>query len=203
MALSVIGAGFGRTGTESLKKALELLGYGPCYHMYEVLPNPAHVALWRAAARGVLPDWDDVFSGYRASVDWPAAFFWRELSAHYPDAKIILSVRDPDSWYASMDRTILRALRRRKDAKTVGQALVAERVFGGQLDDRDQIIETYNKNICDVQAAFGPDRLLTCELGSGWRPLCDFLDCEPPDASYPSGNTTDDFHRKFGTVSKR
>ncbi|MEM9631903.1 MAG: sulfotransferase family protein [Pseudomonadota bacterium] len=203
MALSIIGAGFGRTGTESLKKALEILGFGPCYHMYEVVPHAERVALWRAAAMGDLPDWNEVFSDYRATVDWPAAFFWRELSAHFPEAKIILSVRDADGWYRSMDNTILKALRTGGNPDTVGQRLVAQRVFKGRLDDRDHIIAAYKKNTSDVQAAFDPNRLLTYELGSGWKPLCDFLGCEIPDDPYPRSNNADDFHRKFETVSKR
>ncbi len=92
MALSVIGAGFGRTGTESMKLALEALGMGPCHHMKEVLGNPEQVALWRSAAGGALPDWDEAFAGYDCAVDWPAAYFWRELSAYYPDAKIVLAM---------------------------------------------------------------------------------------------------------------
>src|ERR1700712_5108190 len=99
MALKVIGSGFGRTGTLSLKLALEQLGLGPCYHMVEVVKAPAAAADWEAAADGQPVDWDRVFQGYRATVDWPAATFWRELAHAYPEAKVILSLRDPESWY--------------------------------------------------------------------------------------------------------
>lgn len=199
MALSVIGAGFGRTGTKSLKKALEILGFGPCYHMYEVLPHQERVDIWRAAAQGDLPDWDKTFAGYRSTVDWPAAFFWRELSNHFPDAKIILSTRDVDSWYKSMDKTILEVLRTSTDAKSIGSKLIAEGVFGGNIDDREHMIEAYKDNIAKVQAAFTDKRLLTYQLGSGWEPLCAFLNCPIPDEPYPHSNKSDDFK---GSVDK-
>ncbi|MCL6282220.1 sulfotransferase family protein [Ruegeria sp. 2012CJ41-6] len=203
MTLSVIGAGFGRTGTESLKRALEILGHGPCYHMYEVLPHPERVALWRGIAQGDQPDWDDVFSGYRATVDWPAAFYWRALSAHFTAAKIILSVRDAKSWYKSMDSTILEILRNSEDAESIGAKLIAQQVFQGRLHDREHIIAVYERNIADVQAAFGPDRLLTYELGSGWEPLCRFLDCPVPDEPYPSGNSSEEFHGKVAATTDK
>ncbi len=95
MTLSVIGLGFGRTGTESLKKALEILGCGPCYHMFEVLPHQDRVDEWVSLVQGKTPDWDKTFAGYHASADWPGAFFWRELATHYADAKFVLTTRDP------------------------------------------------------------------------------------------------------------
>src|SRR5215212_7838314 len=107
MSLEVIGAGFGRTGTMSLKVALEQLGYGPCYHMVELFEHPDHVERWEAAVRGEEPvDWEEVFAGYRATVDWPGAAFYKELSERYPEAKVILTVRDPDRWYESARNTI-------------------------------------------------------------------------------------------------
>jgi hypothetical protein len=194
MSLAVIGAGFGRTGTESMKLALEILGLGPCHHMKEVLSDPAKVALWRAAARGDLPDWDEAFAGYRSTVDWPSAYFWRELAAYYPDARILLTVRSADSWYESMDRTILQVLRASTDPDSIGARLIAEKVFGGRFDDRAHAIAVYQKNIADVQAAFPPERLLTYELGSGWEPLCRFLGKPVPDVRYPQSNTAEQFH---------
>jgi hypothetical protein len=145
MALEVIGAGFGRTGTESMKQALEILGLGPCHHMKEVMSNPAQLALWRAAARGELPDWDEAFAGYCSAVDWPSAYFWREVSAHYPEAKVLLTVRSAESWYESMDRTILAVLRVSTDRNSIGLRLIARRVFGGRLDDRAHAIAVYER----------------------------------------------------------
>lgn len=106
MALEVIGAGFGRTGTNSLKLALERLGFGPCHHMFEVRDNPEQLPAWQAVARGKGADWDAMFKGYRAQVDWPGAAYWKQLSDHYPDAEVILSVRDPDVWFDTVQSTI-------------------------------------------------------------------------------------------------
>ncbi len=106
MPLKIIGPGFGRTGTNSLKLALEHLGFGPCHHMFEVRDNPELLADWEAAARGEPVDWDKVFRGYRSQVDWPGARYWRELAQHFPEAKVILSVRDPDAWFDSVQATI-------------------------------------------------------------------------------------------------
>ena len=107
MPLEVIGPGFGRTGTNSLKIALEQLGFGPCHHMFEVRDNPERLADWEKAARGEKVDWDHVFRGYRSQVDWPGARYWRELVRHYPTAKVVLSVRDPDEWFDSVQATIV------------------------------------------------------------------------------------------------
>ena len=166
MALEIIGAGFGRTGTESMKRALERLGYGPCYHRYEVIPDKQRYETWQGIYDGtVTPDWDVVFDGFKATVDWPAARYWRELAAHFPQAKILLTYRDPESWYASMEKTILTFLR--DPEKTDGMAPRLHRaVFGGNVQDKDHIIAVYERNISEVQKAIGPDRLLSYELGA-------------------------------------
>ena len=106
MSLQVIGAGFGRTGTRSLQTALQLLDFDACYHMLEVMPQgPAGIQLWEQAIRGE-PDWDTIFSGYKATVDFPGCTFWKELAEYYPDARVLLSVRDPESWFQSTQETI-------------------------------------------------------------------------------------------------
>ena len=107
MALRIIGAGFGRTGTSSMKIALEHLGFGPCHHMFEVRDNPQLLPHWEKVADGQPQDWDEAFAGYRSQIDWPGARVWRELAGHYPDAKVILTVRDPDEWYDSMSATVI------------------------------------------------------------------------------------------------
>jgi len=201
VALAVIGAGFGRTGTESMNLALEILGFGPCHHMKEVLGNPAQIELWRAAARGELPDWEEAFAGYRSAIDWPSAYFWRELSAYYPDAKILLTVRSAESWYESIDRTILPVLRTSTDPDSIGVRLIADRVFGGRLDDRAHLIAVYKKSIAEVQAAFPAERLLTYRLGDGWEPLCRFLGKPVPDIPYPQSNSSEEFRAAFTATS--
>jgi len=201
MALEVIGAGFGRTGTESMKLALEALGLGPCHHMKEVLPRPEQVALWRSAARGATPDWEQAFAGYKSALDWPSAYFWRELSACYPEAKILLTLRSSESWYASMERTILKTIRSSSDPASIGVRMIGQGVFGGRLDDRDHAIAIYERNTAEVQAAFPPDRLLTYSLGDGWAPLCAFLGKPVPDAPFPHSNTSEDFEAMMSRMS--
>lgn len=203
MGLKVIGAGFGRTGTESMKQALEMIGMGPCYHMYEVLPHKDRVTLWRGVAAGNTPDWDAVFDGFHSTVDWPAAAYWRDLVAHFPDAKVLLTVRDPDSWYASMEKTILKIVRSSVDEETLGIRLIRDLVFEGNVEDRDHVISIYERNIADVQAHVPSDRLLTYELASGWGPLCAFLDCDVPEEPYPSGNEETEFHVRLKTYEAK
>lgn len=198
MALKIIGAGFGRTGTESMKRALERLGFGPCYHMYEVYPDPARYQMWKDIYDGrVAPDFDAIFEGFQATVDWPACMYWRDLADHFPEAKILLTTRSAESWYASMDKTILPAFRDPKHADTVG-ARIATHVFGDRVapEDRAHVIDVYNRHNAEVQAAFGPERLLVYELGSGWGPLCDFLGVAVPEEDYPRGNDAEAFHAR-------
>ncbi|WP_313950084.1 sulfotransferase family protein, partial [Frankia casuarinae] len=108
--INIIGAGFGRTGTLSLKLALEQLGYGPCHHMDEVLAHRETIAAWTSAAEGAPVDWDSLYGQYRSTVDWPGARFWRELADHYPSARVILTVRDPEKWYDSARSTLFQAI---------------------------------------------------------------------------------------------
>jgi hypothetical protein len=212
MALSVIGAGFGRTGTESMKMALEILGLGPCHHMKEVIADPEKIRLWRSIARGIHapatvstvdePRWEQAFAGYSAAVDWPSAYFWRELSEYYPRAKILLTVRSPESWHASMEKTIFKTLKESTDRASIGIRLIAEGVFGGRIHDRNHAISIYEKNIEEVQAAFDGDRLLTYRLGDGWEPLCRFLGKPVPDVPYPRSNSTDDFNAMLARMKE-
>lgn len=197
MSLQIIGAGFGRTGTESLKRALEMLGFGPCHHMHEVMARPDLNTLWRAIAAGTEPDWNRVFDGYRSTVDWPSTHYWEALADHYPNAKIILSLRDSESWFRSMQNTILPVLIDSTDPDSFGTSVIRDRVFSGRLDDRDHIIGIYEDHIARVTATIPPDRLLTYELGSGWEPLCAFLGCNVPSEPYPSGNRPEQFHQKI------
>ncbi|MEX0339182.1 MAG: sulfotransferase family protein [Arenibacterium sp.] len=203
MTLEIIGAGFGRTGTDSMKRALEMLGYGPCYHMYEVLPDQERYMTWQGIYDGrITPDWDVLFDGFRATVDWPAAHYWRELADHFPKAKILLTNRDPESWYASMDKTILTFMRDLEVTEGMAPRIRRD-VFADIAHDRDHIIAVYKRNVEAVQKAFGPERLLTYELGSGWAPLCQFLGVETPAEPYPSGNDSTDFHVKNEEMSRQ
>lgn len=202
MSLEVIGAGFGRTGTLSLKLALERLGFGPCYHMLEVLAHPAHDPVWHAATRGERVDWDALFDGYGSAVDWPVAAFWRELSNHYPEAKFVLSVRDPLEWHRSVMETIFKALSSTPDPgnrdacvhRAMTRELILDRTFDGQLADARYAIEVYERHNRAVQDALSKTRLLVHRSVDGWEPLCTFLDRSVPDEPFPHRNTRTEFH---------
>ena len=199
MALKVVGAGFGRTGTLSLKVALEKLGCGPCYHMMEVFPRPEHVAMWHRLAFGNPIDWDELFDGFQATVDWPSARWWREIAAHYPDAKVLLSVRDPEAWYKSMSDTIAQPLREpvpdgapeivRLQSEMVRKAILAE-TFDNRFEDKAHSIEVFNRHTQEVRDTIDPARLLVFDVREGWAPLCRFLDVPIPDESFPRLNDT-------------
>ena len=198
MALKVIGTGFGRTGTDSMRKALDILGVGPTHHMTEVGKNAYLKEQWRNLAKGARPDWDVLFTGYHACVDWPSAYYWRSLIVEYPEAKVILTMRPATSWWISFEATILKHILRGDDPNSLAHSLVAQQVFNGRSDDREHAIAVYNRNIKDVVSTVEPDRLLVHGYGDGWKPLCRWLDVPVPDVDYPSGNTTQDFNRPIG-----
>lgn len=199
MTLDVIGAGMGRTGTYTLKFALEQVGLGPCHHMSEVLANPEQKALWRAAGEGRLPNWDAAYAGYRSAVDWPTAHFWREVADHYPAAKVILTVRDPEAWYDSMAQTIRLTLDvSSNDPKSFGVAVIGNRVFGGRFDDRDHAIGVYEAHNAAVKAELPPERLLVYRVSEGWEPLCAFLGVPMPTEPFPHTNSTAEFRARIG-----
>jgi len=196
MTLSVIGAGFGRTGTLSLKLALEQLGFGACYHMVEVFRNPKAPGYWEAAADGQPVDWDEVFADYGATVDWPSATFWRELAEAYPSAKVVLTLRDPEAWFASTQATIFK--RGWDDPTDPFQRMVSKvigRLFDQRMHDKDHVIEVYNRHNATVQQVIPPERLLVYNLTEGWAPLCAFLGVAEPDTPMPKVNTSEDFER--------
>ena len=201
MALQVIGPGFGRTGTASLKRALEILGFGPCHHMEEVFPRPEQVDHWAAMAEGRPVDWDAAFAGFRSQVDWPGAHAWRQLAAHFPDAKIVLSVREPEAWWRSFSDTIAKALAGAPpDAPphvhrmvAAARCFIAEQTFRGMLDDKDRAIAALQRRTEEVRAAIPAERLLVFDVAEGWDPLCRFLDVPVPEGPFPRVNSTEQF----------
>lgn len=209
MSIKVIGAGFGRNGTLSLKLALERLGYVKCYHMLEVFEHPDHVAIWRDAARGLPVDWARLFTGYQASVDWPSCNFWREQMAQYPEAKVILSERDPERWYQSVMNTIYpssTAARQSEDPRVRAQMemaheLIWDGTFGGRMDDKDHVISVYLAHNARVKAEVPPEKLLVFESSEGWEPLCRFLGKEVPGDPYPSVNSTAEFRERISVAT--
>ncbi len=193
MTLKVIGAGYGRTGTMSLKLALEQLGFGPCYHMVEVFKNPEAPQWWVEAADGK-PDWEKIFAGYNATVDWPNATFYAELAQAYPQAKVILSVRDPEAWFTSTQATIFPEVLPADDTPFGRMFLkVIARLFDNRLRDHDHVIAQFDRHNAGVRARIPAERLLVYEAAQGWGPLCAFLGVPVPDAPMPKANSTEDF----------
>jgi Sulfotransferase domain len=197
MGLAVIGAGFGRTGTHSMKLALDLLGLGPCHHMADVMADPAQRDLWRAAARGNLPDWNAAFAGFGCCIDWPSAFFWQALARHSPDARILLTLRSADSWYDSFAQTILQTIGPDNDPASFGVAIIRNVIFGGRPEDREHAIGVYNRHNDLVRASVPAGRLLEYRIGEGWEPLCGFLSLPVPDQPFPRSNSTDEFRSQL------
>jgi hypothetical protein len=208
MTLKVVGAGFGRTGTLSLKMALEMLGVGRCYHMVEVFQNPGHAELWNAAVDGS-PDWDTIFNGYGATVDWPSTYFWRELADYYPESKVILTHRPTASWIKSAKETIFGAIGtpaaddkpHMAAQKRMAKTIVFDRTFGGNVDDAAHLTAIYEKHLEDVQRTIPAERLLVYQVSEGWEPLCKFLDLPIPAVDYPKVNSTEEFKNRVVTIA--
>jgi hypothetical protein len=198
-----------------MKIALERLGYGPCFHMSDVMRDASRAKAWLDAANSADPDLTSLLAGFTSTMDWPAAAFWRELLDAYPQAKAILTVRDPQRWYDSMENTILRAWRSRgertgqatdtgparvvdsSDFGAMTQAVVRRRVFDGRLDDRAYAIETFERHSAEVRAAVPADRLLSYQVSQGWEPLCTFLDVPVPAEPFPWENDTATFIQRL------
>ncbi len=211
MALKVIGAGLPRTATLTQKVALEMLGFGPCYHMVNVLGNLDLLYQWRAALNGDA-DWEQIFGDCQSEVDWPGSFYYKELMAIYPDAKVLLSVRPADAWDRSMRATIL-------DTVTGGDTIAghlscAARQINKKWDDylslmtdmwiRQGVVSPDGRQPLDLERAFvdhteqvkqavPEDKLLVWTASDGWEPLCEFLEVDVPDAPFPRLNDSDTY----------
>jgi hypothetical protein len=194
MALKVIGAGLGRTGTLSLKFALEQIGFGPCYHMTEVMLNPEAPAHWVRAANGD-PNWETTFNGFIATVDFPGCTFWRELAEFYPEAKVLLSVRDPEKWFESTQETIFSEGAQKMLSQTPLREFIEKttwKLFGDRLHDREFMVEAFKRHNAEVERTIPPNRLLVYEASQGWEPLCKFLNVPVPDTPFPRVNSRDE-----------
>ena len=198
MTLKVIGTGWGRTGTDSMREALTILGFGPCHHMFEINASPKLRNAWRALAKGATPDWDMLFAGYNACVDWPSVSWWRELIAIYPDAKVILTARPADSWWTSYAQTILLSITSNPDMDSLVHTLIAAKDMQGRPDDRDHVIALYKAHVAEVMAEVPPGRLLVHHLGDGWGPLCAHLGMAVPDQAYPNRNQSEALQTRMG-----
>jgi Sulfotransferase domain len=195
MALKVIGAGLGRTATFSLKFALEHVGLGPCYHMSEVFAGARrNVPLWLDVVRRK-PDWNAIFAGFQSTTDYPACTYWRELADFYPDAKVILTVRDADSWFDSVSETIFSQRMQGSLAGTPIEAMMKGVVFDpfdGPLNDRAFMTRWFTRRNQQVIDALPSERLLVFSPKQGWKPLCSFLGVPVPDVPFPRINSRDE-----------
>ena len=202
MSLSLIGSGLGRTGTLSLKLALDQLGFGPCYHMEELWVNEGHLKFWFKALSADV-DWNSVFQGYQSTVDWPSTHFWQELFELNPHAKIIHTVRDPESWYKSVMNTIYPSITRVDTIDEDGvsfhgmaKRMILDETFHGKLLDKDYALEVFAKHTENVKRIVPADQLLLYQVSEGWEPLCRFLGCEVPESEFPRANSTQSFRTK-------
>ncbi len=220
MSIELIGAGNGRTGTLSMKLALEKLGYGPCYHMTELMADPSRLHHWQDAFDRRSVDWTALFEGYRSTTDYPGFYFYRDILATFPDAKVILTIRPADEWYESALRTIYTAPPSGiEKVKLVTQLPFNRRlrrflpvfkvvdymwdvIFEGRFEDRDYAIDRFEAMNQDVIDTVSPDNLLVFEVGTGWEPLCEFLDVEVPDELFPRTNKRQDFPAMLKEVRK-
>lgn len=201
MQLKVVGAGVGRTGTHSLKIALEQLLGGPCHHMLEILGDPAQIPGWTDAIEGRPVDWSALLSGYRSIVDWPGGAFWREISAANPDALILLSVRDAESWYRSATNTIFLTFDNMPPEVQPWMNSVRKMLhdrFSDKFDDPTAMIDAFERHNAAVRAEVPASRLLEWTAGDGWEPICERLGLAVPDEPFPVTNTTDDFRAMVG-----
>lgn len=199
MAIEVVGAGVGRTGTYSLKLALNQLGLGPCHHMEEVLLNrPVQVPLW-AGALGGRADWEATYRGYRSAVDWPTAAFFRELHAAYPEARFILTIRSPESWVESFSATIYTLISAPAEVPAemqewlaMGTGVIAKTGFPLGLDPAE-LKRRFEAHTEAVRAAIPAKQLLVYQVREGWGPLCAFLGVPVPEAPFPRSNDRGEF----------
>ncbi|WP_017556054.1 sulfotransferase family protein [Nocardiopsis baichengensis] len=229
--LRVIGAGYPRTGTLSMKAALERLGFGPCHHMFEVMSRPEQSALWSLTPGEGEASWDRLYEGYESAVDWPTGYFWEEVSQAYPDAKILLTVRDARRWYKSASETIFQSarmldavdgeehggagqedeagatttahLRRLHETLLSTMWRGAFGVGADEVPDEATAVAAFERHIEYVRSRVPEDRLLVFEAAQGWEPLCDFLGVPvPEDEPFPHLNESEDLKERLGNVMR-
>jgi len=209
--MKVFGAGFGRTGTMSLKFALEKLSIGPCYHMREVVSRPSHIKLWYDISRGEHPNWNRLFSGFNSAVDFPVCLFYKQLINIFPEAKFILTLRDFDTWYISTANTIYKVPSILPDwfervVYPIRMFIVMQvnliwvGLFKNNFSDRDSTKLVYYEHIESVKKIIPADKLLIYNVKEGWEPLCEFLDVDVPDIPFPKVNDTVEMLRNFAII---
>lgn len=191
----------GRTGTLSLKLALERLLGGRCHHMVEIIGDPPQAAGWTDAIDGREVDWTEVLSGYVAQVDWPGASFWREISAANPDALVVLSTRDPEAWYRSASNTIFQPIASPPGLEewfgTAMPKLFEER-FCADRENPRLMMDAFERHNAEVRADVPEERLLEWTVSDGWEPICERLGVPVPDEAFPVTNSTSETRALLG-----
>jgi hypothetical protein len=216
--LRVIGAGMHRTGSMSVKAALERLGFGPCYHGLEALRRSTDGGHWLAAYEaGGEFDWPVIFEGYRATLDWPTIHFWEQLASAYPDAKVLLTDRDPESWWPSHVEMFRRGAdfageltdEQRQWAQESGfarmqtaLATIVPATFDGRLSDKAHCLRVFEQHYERVRRTVPGDRLLVYRVQEGWQPLCRFLGVDVPDEPFPRVNVGDNLLHNIRTAMR-
>lgn len=211
--MKVIGSGFGRTGTLSMKAALEQLGFGTCYHMDEVVFNKEHTEAWYNIAQGKSVDWHHLFRDYESAVDFPASILYKEILAAYPEAKVVHTVRDPEKWYNSTMETIYQSAGTKviprwvqRMVKMLGQwvtmsdTLIWNGLFEGEFENRQRAIEIFNERTEEVKRTVPADQLLIFSVKEGWEPLCQFLGVPVPDTPFPHVNDSQAMKKRLNTL---
>ncbi|WP_329417740.1 sulfotransferase family protein (plasmid) [Streptomyces sp. NBC_00704] len=211
--LKLINAGLGRTGTTSLKAALDRLGLGPSFHMFDIVGDAGRLRQWeKIVCDGERPDWAAAFDGYRSAVDGPCAVYYRQISEAFPDAKVLLTVRDADSWYRSTHDTLYQfALRSAANPPEPGSAqarlfrvtsaLVWDGLFGGRFSDKDHAVEVYHRHNEEVVRVMGADNVLVYDVREGWEPLCAFLGVDVPREEFPRTNDTASMRQRIAAAA--
>ncbi len=211
----------GRTGTHSLKMALEYLGFGKCYHMVELLKNPAGLNCFLDAENGKQANWDNLFNGYSSAIDYPVAKYYKQLMNAYPEAKVIHTIRDPESWYKSCTETIFWASKpdagrilgmmvrmpfssdiRKRLPVLKYNGMLLDKEFGKNLKDKERVIQSFHKRTEEVLATVPAERLLVYRVQEGWEPLCKFLNVAVPDIPFPKSNSKEEFIQNVKNISK-
>jgi Sulfotransferase domain len=220
MSLKIVGAGQPRTGTNSLQHALEILGFGPCYHMYHLLTeSPEDVHFFISARDTGEADWATLFSSFKSAVDFPASLYYKSILKTYPNAKIILSTRDDESWYRSISETIFKAhkptflkkaktllslpfssgIRKRLRVLSYAGRMIKE-FYGPDLEDKTSVIEKFNTWNQKVSETIPKEQLLIFDVKEGWEPLCTFLNVPVPTVPFPKINSTEEFKKRTRSI---
>lgn len=211
MSIKVIGAGFGRTGTASLRTALEKLGFNKCYHMHEILVDQSRAKSWYKASQGKDVNWDRVFDGYQAMLDWPSCSFYKNLVEKYPEAMVILTVRDPEEWYKSVSETVYPLSNSfskwhawfsptARIMKGMLFKIIWEGTFHGKFEDKEYAKTIFNRHIEEVKRTVSEEKLLIYKVTEGWKPLCEFLKVDEPEEPFPRVNGLEEFHIKGNEI---